>query len=89
MKATHVGNSDVFGEYGWPDTLLTDNGPCYASHEFKQLMLDKKWFPATIFHLLDIKRSYLIRNPEGVESEKHNSMSTTAQVHHITPRVMG
>ena len=21
-------------------TLLTDNGPCYASHEFKQLMLD-------------------------------------------------
>ena len=188
MKATHVGNSEVFGEYGWPDTLLTDNGPCYASHEFKQLMLDisvnhsassphypqsnglaekyvqivknlfikaheegtdyqkalmiyrntplddnlislmqilqgrtarsdlpmsyaakvkfglasgqpslsrpeknecapthdyklnqdvmyldpvsKKWFPATIFHLLDIKRSYLIRNPEGVEYRK-------------------
>ena len=42
MKAKHVGShfSEVFGEYGWPDTLLTDNGPCYASHEFKQLMLD-------------------------------------------------
>ena len=42
MKAKHVARhfSEVFGEYGWPDTLLTDNGPCYASHEFKQLMLD-------------------------------------------------
>ena len=42
MKAKHVGShfSEVFGEYGWPDTLLTDNGPCYASHDFKQLMLD-------------------------------------------------
>ena len=42
MKATHVGShfSEVFGEYGWPDTLFSDNGPCYASHEFKQLMLD-------------------------------------------------
>ena len=42
MKAKHVAShvSEVFGEYGWPDTLLTDNGPCYASHEFKQLMLD-------------------------------------------------
>ena len=42
MTAKHVAShfSEVFGEYGWPDSLLTDNGPCYASHEFKQLMLD-------------------------------------------------
>ena len=42
MTAKHVAShfSQVFGEYGWPDTLLTDNGPCYASHEFKQLMAD-------------------------------------------------
>ena len=42
MTAKHVAShfSEVFGEYGWLDTLLTDNGPCYASHEFKQLMLD-------------------------------------------------
>ena len=42
MTAKHVAShfSEVFGEYGWPDTLLTDNGPCYESHEFKQLMLD-------------------------------------------------
>ena len=42
MTAKHVAShfSEVFGGYGWPDTLLTDNGPCYISHEFKQLMLD-------------------------------------------------
>ena len=42
MTAKHVARhfSEVSSEYGWPDTLLTDNGPCYASHEFKQLMLD-------------------------------------------------
>ena len=42
MTAKHVANhfSEVFGEYGWPDTLLTDNGPYYASHKFKQLILD-------------------------------------------------
>ena len=42
MTAKHVAShfSEVFGEYRSPDTLLTDNGPCYTSHEFKQLMLD-------------------------------------------------
>ena len=30
--------SDIF--HFQNDTLLTDNGPCYASYEFKQLMLD-------------------------------------------------
>ena len=42
MTAKHVAThfSQVFSEYGWPDTLLTDNGPCYASQEFKKLMLD-------------------------------------------------
>ena len=42
MTAKHVAShfSQVFGEYGWPDTLLTDNGPCYASQEFKKLMSD-------------------------------------------------
>ena len=42
MTAKHVASHfyEVFGEYGWLDTLLVDNGPCYASHDFKQLMLD-------------------------------------------------
>ena len=42
MTAKHVAShfSQVFGEYGWPDTLLTDNGPCYAAQEFKKLKSD-------------------------------------------------
>ena len=28
----------IFAEYGWPDILVTDNGPCYASKEFQMLM---------------------------------------------------
>ena len=28
----------IFAEYGWPNTLVTDNGPCYTSKEFQMLM---------------------------------------------------
>ena len=28
----------IFSEYGWPNTLVTDNGPCYTSKEFQLLM---------------------------------------------------
>ena len=28
----------IFAEYGWPDTLVTDKGPCFTSKEFQTLM---------------------------------------------------
>ena len=28
----------IFSEFGWPDTLVTDNGPCYTCKEFQLLM---------------------------------------------------
>ena len=28
----------IYAEYGWPDTLVTDIGPCYTSKEFQMLM---------------------------------------------------
>ena len=28
----------IFSEYRWPDTLVTDNGPCYTSKEFQILL---------------------------------------------------
>ena len=28
----------LFAKYGWPDTLVTDNRPCYTSKEFQMLM---------------------------------------------------
>ena len=28
----------IFSEYGWPDTLVSDNGPCYTAEAFTNLM---------------------------------------------------
>ena len=28
----------IFSEYGWPDTLVSDNGPCYVAEMFTSLM---------------------------------------------------
>ena len=30
----------MINKYGWPDTLLTENGSCYAAKKFKNLILD-------------------------------------------------
>ena len=40
MTAQHVINhfKCIFSEYGWPDTLVSDNGPCYASEAFTKIM---------------------------------------------------
>ena len=28
----------IFSEYGWPETLISDNGPCYTAEVFTNLM---------------------------------------------------
>ena len=40
MPAQHVINHFklIFSEYEWPDTLVSDNGPCYASETFTKIM---------------------------------------------------
>ena len=42
MTAQHIVDhcKQIFAEYGWPDTLISDNGPCYASETFKKLMTE-------------------------------------------------
>ena len=42
MMAHHIANhiKQIFAEYGSPDTLISDNGPCYASKAFKGLMAE-------------------------------------------------
>ena len=42
MMAHHIAEhcKQIFAEYGWPETLITDNGPCYASKTFKKLMTE-------------------------------------------------
>ena len=40
MTTQHIADhiKQIFAEYGWPDALVSDNRPCYASEIFKGLM---------------------------------------------------
>ena len=40
MIGVHVANQCklVFSKYGWPETLISDNGPCYTSQAFTSVM---------------------------------------------------
>ena len=40
MTGQHVANhcKQVFSEYGWPETLISDNGPCYTANAFTSVM---------------------------------------------------
>ena len=40
MTGQHVANQYklIFSEYGWPETLISDNGPCYTLHTFSSVM---------------------------------------------------
>ena len=31
----------IVSEYGWPDTIVSDKGPCFVSQEFKDLLKSK------------------------------------------------
>ena len=40
MSAQHIAEHFrlIFSEYGWPDILVSDNGPCYVAETFTNLM---------------------------------------------------
>ena len=40
MSAQHIAEhfKSIFSEYGWPDTLISDNGLCYTAKTFANLM---------------------------------------------------
>ena len=40
MTGQHVATQckQIFSEYGWPETLISDNGPCYAAKDFTNMM---------------------------------------------------
>ena len=44
MTAQHViGHLKViFSEYGWPDTIVSDNGPCYMAEAFTKIMQENR-----------------------------------------------
>ena len=62
---------------GQPASLRPEKNERAPTHDYKLnqdvMYLDpvsKKWFSATIVHLMDAKRSYLIKTPEGIENRK-------------------
>ena len=40
MNGQHIGTQCklIFSEYGWPETYISDNGPCYTAEVFTNLM---------------------------------------------------
>ena len=30
----------IFSEYGWPETIISNNGPCHSAKAFTKLMQD-------------------------------------------------
>ena len=40
MTGQHIANQCklIFSEYGWPETLVSDNGPCYTAEVSTNLM---------------------------------------------------
>ena len=30
----------IFSEYSWPETIISDNRPCYSAHKFTKVMTD-------------------------------------------------
>ena len=42
MTTQHVAGQMklVFSEYGWPETIISSNGPCYSAETFTKLMKD-------------------------------------------------
>ena len=40
MTGLHIANQckQAFSEYGWPETLISDNGPCYTTQAFTSVM---------------------------------------------------
>ena len=58
MTGVHVANQCklAFSEYGWSDTLISDNGPCYTSQAFTSVM---QVFSVNILPALHITHSQM------------------------------
>ena len=53
MTAQHVADhiKQIFAKYGWPNTIVSDNKPCYASEIFKELMKESEKYTQIIKNL--------------------------------------
>ena len=81
----------IFSEYGWPDTLVSDNGPCYTAEMFTNLMKEYAVNHITSsphYHQSNglaekfvqiVKNLFYKANEEGVDKNKY------LMIYHNTP----
>ena len=82
----------IFSEYGWPDTVVRDNGPCYAAEMFTNLMKEYAVNHITSSPLMEkyvqiMKNLFYKAKEEGADIDKylmiyHNTLRPT----HRSPR---
>ena len=60
MTGQHIANhcKQIFSECGWPETLISDNGPCYTADAFTSVM--------TVNHVNHITSSPLYPQSNGL-----------------------
>ena len=58
MTDKHVLNDmqAIFSEYGWPDALVSDNGPCNTAIEFRQVIDDM-----SVYHIMSSSHYHQIK----------------------------
>ena len=71
MTGQHIANHFklICSEYGWPKTLVLDNGPCYMSEVFTNLMREYNVNHITSSPHNFYSQSITIHNPSGLAEE--------------------
>ena len=93
MSAQNIAEQfqSIFSEYGWPDTLVSDNGPCYTAEMFTNLMkgyamnhiMSSPYYPQSnglvekFVHI--VKNMFYKAKEEGVDINKY------LMIYHKTP----
>ena len=81
----------IFSEYGWLDTVVSDNGPCYSAEVFTNLMWEYRVNHITNFphypqsNGLAEKFVQIIKNLFYKEKEEGTDLFKSLMIYHNTP----
>ena len=93
MIAQHVTSHFklIFSEYGWPNTLVSDNGPCYTAEVFTNLMQEYSMNHITSlphypqFNGLTEKSVQIVKNLFYKAREQGTDLHKSLMIYHNTP----
>ena len=85
MSAQHITEHFrlIFSEYGWPDTLISDNGPCYAAETFTNLM--KEYAVNHITNGLAKKFVQIVKNLFHKAKDESTDIHECLMIYHNMP----